>query len=215
MSRNHVYLIDNDRARRAHLAQMLCAEQQQLWSFDSVPSFIQWIDYERIPESACVLTHLTMAPMNGVELLDVFRADGISLPTVLIGSASELQLAIKALRYGGTYVLWRPFSATLLNEVITTMLHEWRAPAPPALDESSDTSASIEARFASLSKRQREVLRQVFAGSGNQTIARALGISIKTVELHRACMMKKMQADSVVSLIRMLSNYSRALEQHT
>ena len=215
MSRNHVYLIDNDRARRAHLAQMLCAEQQQLWSFDSVPSFIQWIDYEHIPASACVLTHLTLAPMNGVELLDVFRADGISLPTVLIGSASELQLAIKALRYGGTYVLWRPFSATLLNEVIATMLHEWREPVAPVLDENSDISASIEARFASLSKRQREVLRQVFAGSGNQAIARALGISVKTVELHRACMMKKMRADSVVTLIRMMSNYSRALEQHT
>ena len=114
MSRNHVYLIDNDRARRAQLAQMLCAEQHQLWSFDSVPGFIQWIDYERIPASACVLTHLTLAPMNGVELLDVFRADGISLPTVLIGSASELQLAMKALRYGNTYVIWRPFTAAML-----------------------------------------------------------------------------------------------------
>lgn len=213
MSRNHVYLIDTDRARRAQLAQMLCAEQQQLRSFDSVPSFIQRIDYERIPASACVLTHLTLAPMNGVELLDVFRADGISLPTVLIGSASELQLAMKALRYGNTYVIWRPFTAAMLNEVISTMLREWREPIAPVLDETNDESASVESRFASLSKRQREVLRQVFSGSGNQAIAHALGISVKTVELHRACMMKKMRADSVVALIRMMSNYRRALEQ--
>jgi len=215
MNRNHVYLIDNDRARRAHLAEMLDAGQHRLWPFDSVPSFIHWLDYERMPESACVLTHLTLAPMNGVELLDVFRADGISLPTVLLGSASELHLAIKAMRYGGTYVLWRPFSAMLLNDVIATMLREWREPAPRAADEASETTQSIEERYASLSKRQREVLREVFAGNCNRSIADALGISVKTVELHRACMMKKMRADSVVTLIRMMSNYRRALEQHT
>src|SRR5687767_13817842 len=110
MTRHHVYLIDNDRARRVQLAGMLDGGQHQLWSFDSVPGFLQWIDYERLPPSACVLTHLQLEPMNGVELLDVFRADGISLPAVLLGSATDLPLAIKAARYGGTYVLWRPFS---------------------------------------------------------------------------------------------------------
>lgn len=212
MNRHHVYLIDNDRARRARLVAMLDDERQRLWMFDSVPGFIQWLDYEHLPESACVLTYLTLSPMNGVELLDVFRADGISLPIVLIGSASELPLAIKAARYGGTYVLWWPVSAQLLNEVIDTMVTEWRA-APP-LDDTADASHAIEERFASLSKRQREVLRQVFAGNGNQTIARTLGISVKTVELHRACMMKKMRADSVVALIRMMSGYRAALESH-
>lgn len=211
MNPNPVYLIDNDRRRRTQLAEMLDAGQHRLWSFDSVLSFIRWIDYERIPASACVLTHLTLEPMNGIELLDVFRADGVSLPTVLIGSASELHLAIKAARYGGTYVLCWPFSPALLNEVIATMRNEWREPAPAPLDESH----AIERRLASLSKRQLEVLRQVFAGNGNRTIASALGVSIKTVELHRACMMKKMGASSVVALIRMLSNCRQALEQHS
>jgi two-component system, LuxR family, response regulator FixJ len=215
MTRHHVYLIDNDRARRVQLAGMLDAGEHQLWSFDSVPGFLQWIDYERLPASACVLTHLQLEPMNGVELLDVFRADGISLPTVLLGSATDLPLAIKAARYGGTYVLWRPFSTQRLNEVFATMLSEWRTSAAPSTRDIGDTAESVDERFASLSKRQREVLRQVFAGNGNQSIARSLGISIKTVELHRACMMRKMRADSVVALIRMLSNYHRALEPHT
>jgi two-component system response regulator FixJ len=211
MNRDHVYLIDNDRRRRAQLAEMLDAGKQRLWRFDSVPSFIDWIDYQRIPSSACVLTHLTLEPMNGIELLDVFRADGISLPTVLIGSSSELHLAIKAARYGGTYVLSWPFSAALLNEVIATMQNEWSEAMPRSIDESYD----IEQRIASLSKRQREVLRQVFAGNANRAIASALGISIKTVELHRACMMKKMGASSVVALIRMLGNCRQALEQRS
>jgi FixJ family two-component response regulator len=211
MNRDHVYLIDNDRRRRAQLAEMLDAGQRQLWSFDSVPQFIEWIDYERIPTSACVLTHLTLEPMNGLELLDVFRADGVCLPTVLISSANELHLSVKAARYGGTYVLCWPFSSALLNEVVTTMQHEWSEPAPVALDDSHD----VDQRIASLSKRQREVLRQVFAGNGNRTIASALGISIKTVELHRACMMKKMGASSVVALIRMLSHCRQPLEQRS
>jgi two-component system response regulator FixJ len=215
MSRNHVYLIDNDRERRARLAAMLDAKQQQVWSFDSVPSFIQWVDYERLPHCACVLTHLTLAPMNGVELLDVFRADGISLPSVLIGTTSELSLAIKAMRYGSTCVLWWPFPATVLNDAVATIQVEWRRPASPPTDATSDTPQSVEERFASLSRRQREVLRQVFAGHGNRAIAHVLGISIKTVELHRACMMKKMRADSVVALIRMMSNHGCALERRT
>lgn len=210
MNRQHVYLIDNDHARRARLADMLDAEHLRPWSFDSVLGFVQWLDYDSLPESACVLTHLTLAPLSGVELLDVFRADGVSLPTVLIGSSSELRLAIKAMRYGGTCVLWQPFSAALLNEVIQTMLREWRAPAPADAPEAA--AHAVEQRFACLSKRQREVLRQVFSGNANRTIARTLGISVKTVELHRACMMKKMQADSVVSLIRMMSSYRAALE---
>lgn len=212
MNRHHVYLIDNDRRRRAQLAEMIDAGRQQLRSFDSVPGFIQWIDYERLPPSACVLTHLTLEPMSGLELLDVFRADGVSLPTVLIGSASELHLAVKAVRHGGTYVLCWPFSAAILNEVIVTMVSEWNESAPTVLDDGDETSHSIEERLASLSRRQREVLRHVFAGNGNRTIASTLGISIKTVELHRACMMKKMGASSVVALIRMLSHCRQALE---
>jgi two-component system response regulator FixJ len=212
MNRHHVYLIDNDSSRRARLAAMLDAEQLRAWPFDNVPGFIQWIDYDHLPPSACVLTHLTLAPMNGVELLDVLRADGVSLPIVLIGSPGELRLAINAMRYGSTCVLWQPFAPALLNDVLRTVLSEWRSPAPVASD---DASHAVEARFATLSKRQREVLRQVFTGNGNHTIARKLGISVKTVELHRACMMKKMQADSLVALIRMMSNYRAALEPHS
>jgi two-component system response regulator FixJ len=213
MNHSQVYLIDHDRARRERLAEMLQPGQHRLWSFDSVPDFIQWLDYTRIPASACVVTHLTLAPMNGVELLDVFRADEISLPTILIGQPSELPMAVKALRYGGTYVLWDPFSAALLNEIVATMVREWRVPVAREAQQADDFAQSVEARIASLSKRQREVLREVFAGRCNRSIARVLGISIKTVELHRACMMKKMRADSLVALVRMMSNFRSALEQ--
>lgn len=209
MQRGHVYLIDNDPSRRDALAQALSPQGYELQKFEHAPAFLDWIDYERLPEAACVLTRLHMQPMTGVELLDVFHADGVALPTILIGTACELQLAVKAARYSGTYILWQPFAASLLVEVIAGMLREWGSSAHTVL---ASECATIEDRLASLSRRQRQVLRHVFEGSGNRAIAEALGISIKTVELHRACMMKKMRADSVVALVRMMSDVRRSLE---
>jgi two-component system, LuxR family, response regulator FixJ len=212
MNRGHIYLIDNDRGRRASLAAPLQEQQYELELFDDAPSFLNRIDYDRVPQSACVLTHLSLAPLNGVELLDVFRADRVTLPTILIGGTSELALAVKAMRYGAGYVLWRPFTATLLVDVVRNVLREWNERAP-ALAAASDTDmGSLEERFSSLSKRQRQVLRHVFEGIGNREIAAVLGISIKTVELHRACAMKKMRADSVIALVKMLTDFRHALE---
>ena len=116
---------------------------------------------------------------------------------------------MKAARYSGTYILWQPFAASLLVEVIASMLREWGSSPHTVL---ASECATIEDRLASLSRRQRQVLRHVFEGNGNRAIAEALGISIKTVELHRACMMKKMRADSVVALVRMMSDVRRSLE---
>lgn len=211
MHRGHVYLIDDDSSRRERLAEVLRLQDYALQTFEHAPAFLAWVDYDRLTEPACVLTHLGLAPMSGVELLDVFHADRVLLPTVLIGSARDLQLAVKAVRYGGTYILWRPFTAALLSEVIASMLHEWSSSAAAVVD--SAKQASTEDRFATLSRRQRQVLRYVFEGNGNRAIADALNISVKTVELHRACMMKKMHADSVVALVRMMSDLHRSLER--
>ena len=215
MNRGHIYLIDNQRARRDTLHAALSGCGYQLQSFDDAPEFLQGIDYERVPARTCVVTHLDLTPLTGVELLDVFRADRVTLPIVLIGALQDLQLAIKAMRYSGTHILWRPFTTALLQEVVISVLREWYEPPRQSSgeDEATDVRA-LEARFASLSRRQREVLRYVFEGNGNRTIAERLGISVKTVELHRACMMKKMHADSVAALIRMMSDYRHALERY-
>jgi FixJ family two-component response regulator len=214
MNRGHIYLIDNDRGRRQDLAEALKGRGYELSAFEHVPGFLDGIDYDRLPDAACILTHLRLAPMSGVELLDVLRADRIALPAVLIGTTAELNLAVKAMRYGGTYILWRPFPASLLGEVIASVLREWNeTPAPRAADSDESTMRALEDRLASLSFRQRQVLRRVFEGSANRDIADDLGISVKTVELHRSEMMKKMHADSVASLIRMMSDYRHALER--
>jgi two-component system, LuxR family, response regulator FixJ len=214
MDRNHIFLVDNERTRRESLTSALAERGYELSAFDSGPSLLASPDYERIPETACLLTHLDLAPMTGIEVLDSIRADRITLPAVLIGATSELKLAVKAMRYGGTYILWRPFTASALCEVIENVLREWNeTPGDESLKRESDALRMIEERVTSLSRRQRQVLRHVFEGNSNRAIADALGISVKTVELHRACMMKKMCVDSVGSLIRTMSDYRHALER--
>jgi two-component system, LuxR family, response regulator FixJ len=214
MNRGHIYLIDNDPGRRLDLAGALKEHGYGLSAFEHVPGFLDGIDYDRLPDAACILTHLRLTPMSGVELLDVLRADRVALPAVLIGTAAERQLAVKAMRYGGTFILWRPFPASLLHEVIASVLTEWsETPAPRAPDSDRSAMRAFEDRLTSLSLRQRQVLRRVFEGSANRDIAADLGISVKTVELHRSEMMKKMHADSVASLIRMMSDYRHSLER--
>jgi len=215
MNRGHIYLIDNDAGRRDGLAQALEEHAYTVAAFEDAPAFLNRIDYAHVPPSSCVLTYLSLEPLSGVELLDIFRADRVSLPAVLIGATSELQLAVKTMRYGAGYILWRPFTTSLLVDVVKNVLQEWgdvAATSPAAASVDRDSIESLEARFSSLSRRQREVLRYVFEGNGNREIANRLGISIKTVELHRACVMKKMQADSLISLVRMMADFRHALE---
>jgi FixJ family two-component response regulator len=216
MIRGHIYLIDCDRYRRGTLASILQTHLYAVEVFDTAPAFLNQIDYQRLPPNACVLTYLTLKPLSGVELLDVFRADRVTLPTILMGATRELALAVKAMRYGASYVLWEPFKASLLIEVVANVLREWTDTASStSADADRDALRSIEDRFSSLTPRQRQVVRYVFEGNGNREIAAALGISIKTVELHRACAMKKMRAQSVIALIRMMSDFHRALEDGT
>jgi FixJ family two-component response regulator len=212
MSRGHIYLIDDRCARRASLAEALAASGYQHEEFQDAPAFLAKVDYAGVPARACVLTHLDLAPMTGVELLDVFRADRVTLPVVLTGATSELRLAVKAMRYGGSYILWQPFAVSQLDDVLGSVLREWHEEPRQGVAPRRDSLQSIEDRFASLSRRQRQVLRHVFEGNANRTIADALGISVKTVELHRSCMMKKMRVDSATALIRMMSDYRQALE---
>jgi two-component system, LuxR family, response regulator FixJ len=214
MNRGHIYLIDTDRDRRLGFAEGLRTRGYGVSAFEHVPAFLDRIDYDGLPDAACVLTHLQLTPMSGVELVDVLRADRVVLPAVLIATDTELELAVKAMRYGGTYILWQPFAATLLDEVIANVLREWsRAPGAGSVEMDQSALRTFEERLASLSHRQRQVLRHVFEGNANRVIADDLGISVKTVELHRSGMMKKMCADSVAALIRMMSDYRHSLER--
>lgn len=205
-----IFLIGPDADWDKHMS-CLADRFHALRRFDDAATFTTWIDYSRLPANACVAMRLKSAPLSGLDLLDILRADMVLLPVVLLARADELLDAVRTTRYDGVYTVWQPYRNAHLISAIERALREW--------DVGHDCSgnarpcATIEERIESLSMRQRQVLHQVFAGNANRAIAGELGISIKTVELHRACMMKKMQAASVVDLIRMLADFGRALQE--
>ncbi len=205
----HLYLV-GARAEWAPYQPALAARYPSLRRFDDAAVFTHWLDYSNLPTHNCVLMPLRHTPLSGLDLLDILRADMVAMPVVLLARSEELIDAVRTTRYEGVYMVWQPYRQARIFDAVERALNEWDI-AQDSTDH-SPPCASLKDRIATLSMRQRQVLHYVFAGNPNAAIASHLGISIKTVELHRASMMKKMQADSVVDLIRMLADYGRALQ---
>lgn len=207
VAKQQIYLIGLD-VMTAPQRATLARRYEGLKYFDDAAQFTAWIDYARMPSRACIVMPLRHAPLSGIDLLDILRADHVATPVVLITGANELIDAVRTTRYDGVHTLWPPFEIQrVIDTVDRALLESDRRRAEHDADPTS-----LEERIASLSLRQRQVLHCVFAGAANRSIASDLGISVKTVELHRACMMKKMQADSVIELIRMLAEIGKPMQ---
>jgi two-component system response regulator FixJ len=140
-----------------------------------------------------------MPDMDGVELLRRLRAADAMLPAIVITGHGDVQMAVEAMKNGAIDFIEKPFSDDVLIESIT------RAAGRAAERVQSDAALTqVRQRVASLSERERQVLKGVVAGQPNKTIALELGISPRTVEVYRAGLMGKMQARSLPELVRMV-----------
>jgi two-component system response regulator FixJ len=145
-----------------------------------------------------LVTDLRMPDMTGVELLrNLVRADA-SLPAVVITGHADVPMAVEAMKAGATDFIEKPFEDVVLIEAIQRAA-EQLVDKPLEFDD----VVSIQARLGRLSDRERQVLSGVVAGLPNKSIAYDLNISPRTVEVHRASVMAKMQATSLPQLVRM------------
>ena len=213
--RSQIFLIENDDSDRAWTGRLLRANGYSVSEHDSVLSFVNGIDYESLRPGACVLSDMTMPDISGPELLNVLAADGVSLPVVFTTAYPDVQVAVNTMRYGASYVIQKPCDEQDLLATVMMVIAEFYAPEmrQQRLSQYSG-GTNVMKRLDSLSQRQREILTHVYAGELNKTIAKKLGISVKTVELHRARMMHKMQAESLIDLIKMTAPFSNLLYQH-
>lgn len=190
-----IHVIDDDAAVRDALRLLLTTEGHSVVTHDSPLGFLADVDNEG---TGCIVTDVRMPEMTGLELLQKVKELGLSLPVVVISAHADVPLAVQAMKEGALDLLEKPFDDEALLSVVRHAL---------ALDSGKreqDTQAQeIARRLTTLTGREHEVLDALLRGLPNKIIAHELGISVRTVEVHRANVMAKMQAGSLPELVRM------------
>lgn len=191
-----VFIVDDDDRVRDAIGLLLESVKLPSVGFASAAEFLNAFDPE---QPGCLVLDLRMPGMSGTELQSRLRAMGSRTPIVFVTAHGDVPTAVEAVKAGAVDFIQKPFRDQKLLDMIHEAL-EQDARARAAEEE----AGAIEARLASLTPREREVLALVTMGKRNKTMARELGISQRTVEVHRARMLEKMQARSVSELVQMV-----------
>ena len=190
-----VHIVDDEEPVRKSLAFLLTMAGFTVRVHESATGFLA-----AAPSIAkgCLVTDLRMPDMNGVELLRKLQAAKATLPTIVVTGHGDVPMAVEAMKAGALDFIEKPFEDYVLIDAIKrAAAHLAEAP------QDTDDLAAVQTRIAQLTERERQVLHGVVAGLPNKTIAYDLDISPRTVEVHRANVMSKMQAKSLPELVRM------------
>jgi two-component system, LuxR family, response regulator FixJ len=192
-----IYVVDDDAAVRDSLSFRLRAEGYKTSTYASAREFL-----DTAPSLApgCLLLDVRMPGLDGLELQKRLAERRLHFATIVITGHGDVPMAVRAMRAGAVDFIQKPFSD---DDIVAAL-----AIARRRLQHSSsrDRQEAAAARVALLSRREREVLEGLLAGLPNKTLAFELGISPRTVEIHRARVMDKMQARSLSGLVRMALN---------
>ncbi|MBR1178635.1 response regulator transcription factor FixJ [Bradyrhizobium sp. KB893862 SZCCT0404] len=194
-TKGHVYVIDDDEAMRDSLNFLLDSCGFGVTLFDSAQGFI-----DALPGLAfgCVVSDVRMPGLDGIELLKRMKAQQSPFPILIMTGHGDVPLAVEAMKLGAVDFLEKPFEDDRLTTMIETAIRQ----AEPAAKNEAVTQ-DIAARVASLSPRERQVMEGLIAGLSNKLIAREYDISPRTIEVYRANVMTKMQANSLSELVRL------------
>jgi two-component system, LuxR family, response regulator FixJ len=190
-----VSVVDDDEAMRDSLLLLLHSEGIAAKAFASADQFLRDSDPNR---PGCLLVDVRMPGMTGLELLDRLQKAGSPLPVIIITGHGDVPMAVTALKAGALDFFEKPFDENLLLASIRDALDigETRRRHRAALSE-------IGRRHAELTPREQEIMAQLVEGHPNKVVAAHFEISPRTVEVHRARIMEKMQARNLSDLVRM------------
>lgn len=189
-----VHIVDDDEALRDSLVWLLESEGHAVATHASAEEFLaHWKPQLR----GCLLLDVRMPGMSGLELHEKLVSEGSTLPVVFITGHGDVPMAVSALKRGAVDFIEKPFNDRDLLTLITQCLELDRERSSQRRQD-----AEVSRRLEQLTSREREVLDLIVGGRLNKQIADALGISIKTVEVHRARVMEKMGVASLAELVQ-------------
>ena len=195
MNEPTVFIVDDDQAVARSLRWLIESVQLKVEIFPSAQAFL---DGYNAAKPGCLVLDVRMPGMSGIELQERLTAQRIRVPIIFITGHGDVQVAVRAVQAGAFDFIEKPFND---QDLLDRMQ---RAISFDAERRGRDAqSARLSALFASLTPREREVLDLVVAGMSNKAVANTLGLSAKTVEVHRAKVMEKLHARSVADLVKM------------
>ncbi|QTD43804.1 response regulator transcription factor [Ottowia testudinis] len=192
--RGTVYVVDDDEAVRDSVQWLLEGQDFRVRSFESSEVFLARYDPREV---ACLIVDIRMDGMSGLELQDRLIERNSPLPVAFITGHGDVPLAVDTMKKGAMDFIQKPFKEEQLVPLVERMLEQARASFAE-----HQQAASREALLAKLTGREAQVLERIVAGRLNKQIADDLGISIKTVEAHRANIMEKLGANTVADLLK-------------
>lgn len=193
--RQIVAIIDDDEAVRLSLKLLIETLGVDVRGYASARAFL---DDPSHAAADCLVLDVRMPGMSGLELQVRLEGEDWLAPIIFISGHADVPTAVQAMRAGAVDFLQKPFSDQALLDRVQQALEEGLM-----LRRQASERGLLEVRLALLSPREREVMRRVVLGQMNKVIAEELNISVKTVEDHRASIMRKMRAKSVQELVRM------------
>ena len=189
-----VFVVDDDDAMRDSIACLLDSVNLPSRMFSDANTFLEFCDPH---QQGCVLLDIRMPGMSGIELLENLRANGVTLPVIVITGHGDVPLAVRALKLGAFDFVQKPFNAHDLLDRVHAALQQVREKRQK--DRRLD---SLRSHFDALTGREREIMELVVAGDPSKVIGTKLGISSRTVDIHRSNIMRKLNVRTVAELVQ-------------
>ena len=189
-----VFVVDDDPAVRKSLRWLMESVGLKVQTFGSAAEFLATYNPER---PGCVVLDVRMPGMSGLELQEQLHERGNRLPVIIVTAYGDVPMAVRTMKSGAVHFFEKPVSDQVLLDQIQRALAQ-----DLARRQLETQNHHLEKRFSRLTKREIEVLECVIAGMSSREIGLKLGVSYKTVEAHRAKIMRRMEASSVADLMR-------------
>ena len=190
-----VFVVDDDAAVRQSFEWLVGSVGLKTETYASARAFLEGYDPAR---PGCLVLDVRMPGMSGLELQERLAAQGITLPVIVVSGYGDVPTAVRVMKQGAVDFIEKPFSdQAMLDRIQASIERDLQT------REDAAERASARSNRDTLTRREAEVMDLVILGRSNKEIARDLTISPKTVEVHRANVMKKMQADSLADLVRL------------